>query len=54
MKVESLVIADQNAAVNILMAVHTPPVTVWELAYVKAGYARISCNVITSDLLSVS
>ncbi|KAF1856004.1 hypothetical protein Lal_00001514 [Lupinus albus] len=31
MKLESLVIADQNAAVNTFPALYTPPVTPWEL-----------------------
>lgn len=53
---ESLVIADHNAAVNLLMAVHTPPVTVRESAYVKTGFARGSRSsfAIMSALLSVS
>ena len=31
MKLESLVIADQNAAVNTFPGLYTPPVTPWEL-----------------------
>ena len=31
MKLESLVIADQNAAVNTFRVLYTPPVTPWEL-----------------------
>ncbi len=31
MKLESLVIADQNAAVNTSRVLYTPPVTPWEL-----------------------
>ncbi len=31
MKAESLVIADQHAAVNTFRALYTPPVTPWEL-----------------------
>ena len=31
MKAESLVIADQHAAVNTSQALYTPPVTSWEL-----------------------
>ena len=30
MKLESLVIADQNAAVNTFRVLYTPPVTPWE------------------------
>ena len=30
MKLESLVIADQNAAVNTFQVLYTPPVTPWE------------------------
>ncbi len=38
MKSESLVIADQNAAVNTFPGlVHTPPVTPWELAAKEVG-----------------
>ena len=37
MKLESLVIADQNAAVNTFPGlVHTPPVTPWELEMPEA------------------
>ncbi len=38
MKLESLVIADQNAAVNAFPGlVHTPPVTPWELVLPEDG-----------------
>ena len=37
MKLESLVIADQNAAVNTFPALYTPPVTPWELTQPEDG-----------------
>ena len=36
-KLESLVIADQHAAVNTFPGLYTPPVTPWESAMPKAG-----------------
>ena len=38
-KVESLVIADQHAAVNTFLALYTPPVTPWELASTLSRWA---------------
>ncbi len=37
MKLESLVIADQHAAVNTFPGLYTPPVTPWELALPEGG-----------------
>ncbi len=37
MKSESLVIADQNAAVNTFPGPYTPPATPWELAAKEVG-----------------
>ena len=37
MKSESLVIADQNAAVNTFRALYTPPVTPWEFVAPEVG-----------------
>ena len=37
MKSESLVIADQNAAVNTFPALYTPPVTPWEFVAPEVG-----------------
>ena len=36
MKLESLVIADQHAAVNTFPGLYTPPVTPWELIVPEA------------------
>ena len=36
-KSESLVIADQNAAVNTFRALYTPPVTPWEFVAPEVG-----------------
>ena len=37
MKLESLVIADQNAAVNTFPGLYTPPVTPWESEMPEVG-----------------
>ena len=37
MKLESLVIANQNVAVNTFRALYTPPVTPWELEAPEVG-----------------
>ncbi len=47
MKLESLVIADQHAAVNTFRALYTPPVTPWELVLPEGTVLTVRRQVTT-------